>query len=124
LIQNSQFLLLLNLHGCGIGDKGVKDIASGFKSEGSLKVMQKLDISSNDITWQGCTSIREIIEKSHLLEINLTNNLLGDEGVAKFVDLLKEHKCSLNHINLTHCGLGVTAFQQIFESLKQNVPLR
>jgi hypothetical protein len=42
--------MILNLHGCGIGDRGVKDVAAGFLPEGSLKVMQKLDLSSNDIT--------------------------------------------------------------------------
>ncbi len=80
--------MILNLHGCGIGDRGVKDVAAGFQLEGSLKVMQKLDLSSNDITPQGCNSIRVILMKSHLVELNLTNNPLKDAGVAKFSDLM------------------------------------
>jgi len=76
------------LHGCGLGDRGVKDVAAGFLLEGSLKVMQKLDLSSNDITPQGCNSIRVILMKSHLVELNLTNNPLKDAGVAKFSDLM------------------------------------
>jgi len=80
--------MILNLHGCGIGDRGVKDVAAGFLLEGSLKVMQKLDLSSNDITPQGCNSIRVILMKSHLVELNLTNNPLKDAGVGKFSDLM------------------------------------
>ena len=76
------------MHGCGLGDRGVKDVAAGFLLEGSLKVMQKLDLSSNDITPQGCNSIRVILMKSHLVELNLTNNPLKDAGVAKFSDLM------------------------------------
>jgi len=87
--------MILNLHGCGIGDRGVKDVAAGFLLEGSLKVMQKLDISSNDITPQGCNSIRVILIKSHLVELNLTNNPLKDAGVAKFADLMIHQKCSV-----------------------------
>ena len=94
-MQQSQFLMILNLHGCGIGDRGVKDVAAGFLAEGSLKVMQKLDISSNDITPQGCNSIRVILMKSHLVELNLTNNPLKDAGVAKFADLMIHQKCSV-----------------------------
>jgi len=80
--------MILNLHGCGIGDRGVKDVAAGFLLEGSLKVLQKLDLSSNDITPQGCNSIRVILMKSHLVELNLTNNSLKDAGVSKFSDLM------------------------------------
>lgn len=87
--------MILNLHGCGIGDRGVKDVAAGFLLEGSLKVMQKLDLSSNDITPQGCNSIRVILMKSHLVELNLTNNPLKDAGVAKFADLMIHQKCSV-----------------------------
>ena len=76
------------MHGCGLGDRGVKDVAAGFLLEGSLKVMQKLDLSSNDITPQGCNSIRVILMRSHLVELNLTNNPLKDTGVAKFSDLM------------------------------------
>jgi Leucine Rich repeat len=87
--------MILNLHGCGIGDRGVKDVAGGFLMEGSLKVMQKLDLSSNDITQHGCNSIRVILMKSHLIEVNLTNNPLKDAGFAKFVDLFIHQKCSV-----------------------------
>lgn len=87
--------MILNLHGCGIGDRGVKDVAAGFLLEGSLKVMQKLDLSSNDITPQGCNSIRVILMKSHLVELNLTNNPLKDAGVAKFADFMIHQKCSV-----------------------------
>ena len=87
--------MILNLHGCGIGDRGVKDVAAGFLLEGSLKIMQKLDLSSNDITPQGCNSIRVILMKSHLVELNLTNNPLKDAGVAKFADLMIHQKCSV-----------------------------
>lgn len=80
--------MILNLHGCGIGDRGVKDVAAGFLLEGSLKVLQKLDLSSNDITPQGCNSIRVILMKSHLVELNLTNNPLKDAGVSKFSDFM------------------------------------
>jgi Ran GTPase-activating protein (RanGAP) involved in mRNA processing and transport len=66
--------------------------------------------------------IDAIIDKP-IVELNLSHNAFGPDGVTAYVDFLE--KCStLKILNVTNCGLGPKGSQMIAEAILKNDEMR
>ena len=54
-----------------------------------LTTLEVLNLSTNDITREGIKHLISIINCCNLKTLNLSKNLLGDDGVVELIDSLK-----------------------------------
>ena len=88
-VINSQ-LEDINLRGNAIGDRGLAMIEHIFLSnDKQLPSLQNLNFSTNDITREGMKHLISIINCCQLKTLNLSKNLLSDEGVIELINNLK-----------------------------------
>ena len=81
----------LNLRGNSIGDRGLARIESVFRySDHQMDSLRVLNLASNDITREGVTSLLTIVNGCRLTCLNLSRNLLADEGVIQLITNLTE----------------------------------
>jgi len=81
----------VNLRGNGIGDRGLQAIESVFNfMDKRMENLQTLNLSANEFTRDGVKYLITIINSCHLHVLNLSKNILGDDGVMELVNSLKE----------------------------------
>ncbi|XDV28556.1 hypothetical protein PO909_031820 [Leuciscus waleckii] len=63
------------------------------------------------MTDEGCSAVTSALNSnpSHLRELDLSGNKLGDSGVKNLSDLLKNPQCKLENLHL--CGCSITEKQ-------------
>ncbi|CAJ1346416.1 unnamed protein product, partial [Effrenium voratum] len=77
LLTKNSTLLHLNLASTNLGFGGAQGLARGLVGNHTL---QSLDISQNDIGDRGGTCVAAALKDSGLLDLNLADNRIGDEG--------------------------------------------
>lgn len=81
----------INLRGNGIGDRGIAMIEHNFIfMDKQMPTLSVLNLSANDITRDGVRHLIPVINCCRLRTLNLSKNLLADEGVIELVDSLRE----------------------------------
>ncbi|XP_067218960.1 NACHT, LRR and PYD domains-containing protein 3-like isoform X2 [Chanodichthys erythropterus] len=88
-----------------LGDSGVKNL-SDLLMNPQFK-LEKLRLSGCSITKKQCVILTSSLKSnpSHLRELNLSWNNLGDSGVKHLCDILKDSHCKLERLSLHHCGI-------------------
>ncbi|XP_026109355.1 ribonuclease inhibitor-like [Carassius auratus] len=139
LLRNPEFNLeILALCGCSITEKQCLSLSSALRSnlshlrkldlsENELKntgvnhlcdtlkdsncKVERLRLRCCDVTEEGCSSVTSALKSnpSHLRELNLSGNPLGDSGVKHLCDLLMNPQCNLEILDL--CGSRITEKQ-------------
>lgn len=147
LVKDNRTLQVLELEGLSIRDKGLESLIEGFK--GKLSNIVSLNLRNNGFSRNGYSYIKQIILNSHLLELDLSENRLGNYGISDLdvlkssnitklnlsnTDMESEGLCNLFHIikddkSLTHLILDKNNFQhnwfkRIEDSLTSNRSLR
>ncbi|XP_063048399.1 NACHT, LRR and PYD domains-containing protein 3-like [Engraulis encrasicolus] len=98
LKSNPSLLEELDLRGNDPGDSGVK-LLTDLLQDPQCK-LKKLRLQSCSITAEGCAALVSALASnpSHLVNLHLTNNKLGDSGVVQISTLLGNPDCKLQRL--------------------------
>ncbi|XP_076147660.1 uncharacterized protein LOC143132185 isoform X2 [Alosa pseudoharengus] len=116
LRSNPSHLIELNLSGNTLGDSGVKHIFD--LSQNQFCKLQRLQLNDCSITDVGCAALTLKSNPSHLIQLNLSGNKLGDSGVKRISDLLTNPKCKLQKLLLSNCGVTGNGYASLASALK------
>ncbi|XP_048041276.1 protein NLRC5-like isoform X3 [Megalobrama amblycephala] len=135
LLRNHKFKLeILVLCGCSITEKQCLILTSALKlnpshlreldlSENELKntgvkhlcdtlydsqcKLERLRFRHCDMTDEGCSAVTSALKSnpSHLRELDLSENQLGESGVKNLCDLLRNKQCKLEKLDLCRCSI-------------------
>ncbi|XP_036418048.1 ribonuclease inhibitor-like [Colossoma macropomum] len=111
----------LNLSWNDPGQSGLKKL-SDLLEDPHCK-LEKLELESCGIKGGGCAALVEALKSnpsSHLRELNLSNNNLGDSGAKALSDLLKDPHCKLEKLQLSHCKISGEDCAALDSALKSN----
>ena len=67
--------------------------------------------------------IDSVLDKKHLIDLNMSHNAFGPQCVKSFESLL-ETSASLKSLNVTNCGLGPQGGQMIAAAMAKNKNIR
>ncbi|XP_036386573.1 NACHT, LRR and PYD domains-containing protein 12-like [Megalops cyprinoides] len=114
-------LIELDLSYNELGDSGVKRLCAGLKSPNCK--LQRLRLDSCNLTERSCDTVPSALQSvpSHLIELDLSYNKLGDSGVKQLCAGLKSANCKLQRLRLDSCNLTETSCDTVAAAL-QSVP--
>ncbi|KAF4071801.1 hypothetical protein AMELA_G00266960 [Ameiurus melas] len=110
----------LDLSGKISGDSGVKQLSVLLKDLQCRP--ERLRLSKSGITERGCTDLISALtaNPSHLTELDLSENTLGNPGVEKISTLLKSSSCKLQKLVLSDCNIREKGYTALAKALKSN----
>ncbi|KAI4894743.1 hypothetical protein NFI96_006103 [Prochilodus magdalenae] len=110
---NPLLLRELDLNGKIQGDSEIKKLSDLVKDLHCRT--QKLKLKKSGITEKGCVSLLSALNlnPSHLIELDLSENKIGNSGVKHISDLLKKSDCKLEKLSL----LNSPAAEEVCDSL-------
>ncbi|XP_073699642.1 NACHT, LRR and PYD domains-containing protein 3-like [Garra rufa] len=90
--------------------------------KGSHCKVERLRLRYCDMTDEGCSALTSALKSnpSHLRELNLSMNELGDSGVKNLSDLLMNPQCKLEIVDLSGCGITDEQGLILTSALKSN----
>ncbi|XP_048045722.1 protein NLRC5-like isoform X1 [Megalobrama amblycephala] len=118
--KNPLLLRELNLRGCELGDTRVNQIAALLQDKHCQ--LTTLILCRCSITQKMCLLLTSALKSnpSHLRELNLSGNKLGDSGVKHLRDILKDSHCKLERLRLTCCEMTNEGCSAVTSALKSN----
>ncbi|XP_058243307.1 uncharacterized protein LOC131351769 [Hemibagrus wyckioides] len=110
----------LDLSGKISGDSGVKQLSDLLKDPHCRP--QRLRLNKSSITHRGCTDLISALTSnpSHLTELDLSENTLGNSGAIQISTLLKNSSCRLQKLLLSDCNIKEEGYTALAEALKSN----
>ncbi|XP_073700448.1 ribonuclease inhibitor-like [Garra rufa] len=120
LKSNPSHLRELDLSMNELGDSGVKNL-SDLLMNPQFK-LEKLTLYKCSITEKQCVILTSALKSnpSHLRELDLSRNKLGDSGVKNLSDLLMNPQCKLEKLNLWECSITEKQCLILTSALKSN----
>ncbi|KAK3548695.1 hypothetical protein QTP70_016573, partial [Hemibagrus guttatus] len=117
---NPSHLKELDLSDNTLGDTGVKQLSDLLQN--SHCTLEKLKLCKCSITEDDCTAVVSALglNPSHLKELDLSDNTLGDTGVKQLSDLLQNSHCTLKRLKLNNCRLTQTQCGDLAKTLESN----
>ncbi|XP_056326881.1 NACHT, LRR and PYD domains-containing protein 3-like [Danio aesculapii] len=84
--------------------------------------LERLRLRGCEITQEGCSAVTSALKSnpSHLRELDLAQNPLGDLGVKNLSDLLMNPQCKLERLYLCHCSITENQCFILTSALKSN----
>ncbi|ROJ35263.1 Mucolipin-3 [Anabarilius grahami] len=121
LKSNLSHLRELNLSWNKLGDSGVKNL-SDLLMNPQFSKLEKLHLSECSITEEQCVILTSALKSnpSHLRELNLSWNKLGNTGVKHLCDVLKDSHCKLERLSLSFCYITEEGCFDVTSALKSN----
>ncbi|XP_039522352.1 NACHT, LRR and PYD domains-containing protein 3-like [Pimephales promelas] len=122
LKSNPSHLRELDLSGNNLGDSGVKNL-SDLLMNPQFK-LEKLHLSDCSITKKQSLILTSALKSnpSHLRELDLSWNILGNTGVKHLCAVLKDSHCKLERLSLQCCG--ITDVSSLTQSLTNSKALQ
>ncbi|XP_016420242.1 NACHT, LRR and PYD domains-containing protein 3-like isoform X2 [Sinocyclocheilus rhinocerous] len=110
----------LDLTGNNLGEGGLTLLSDGLKDPHCK--LEKLRLSDCDITAEGCAALASVLRSnpSHLRELDLTANNLGDKSVKLLSAGLKCPHCKLETLKLWDCDITDTSCAVLASALRSN----
>ncbi|KAL6460362.1 hypothetical protein MHYP_G00303280, partial [Metynnis hypsauchen] len=120
LSSESSRLRELNLNWNKLGDSGVKLLFPGLKNR--FCKLETLWLTDCNITREGCVFLSSALKSqpSHLRELSLSNNKLGDSGVKELCVGLGNPLCKLKTLRLMSCNITDKGCADLASALKSN----
>ncbi|XP_072517591.1 uncharacterized protein [Salminus brasiliensis] len=117
---NPLLLRELDLSGRIQGDSEMKQLSDLLKDSHCRP--EKIKLNNSSITEEGCAVLSAALSSnpSHLKELDLSENKLGNPGVKKICDLLKILDCRLAKLNLSDCSVTQEGYEDLASALKSN----
>ncbi|XP_036421145.1 NACHT, LRR and PYD domains-containing protein 3-like isoform X2 [Colossoma macropomum] len=117
---NPLLLRELDLSGKIQGDSDMKKIC--YLLGDSNCRTQKLKLNKCSITEEGCAALSSALcsNPSHLIELDLSENKLGNSGVKHICSLLNNQCCKLQKLNLSFCSITEEGYAALASALKSN----
>lgn len=113
LLRNGELprLATIGMRDCGIGDQGFLQLAAAFPTDTVLSNLQKLDLTSNELTDASLSALGDVLTGcAHLLnglsELSLTDNQIRDQGLAALVAPCKGGR-ALGALSVLHLGTNL-----------------
>uniref|UniRef100_A0A8C1XRI7 Uncharacterized protein n=1 Tax=Cyprinus carpio TaxID=7962 RepID=A0A8C1XRI7_CYPCA len=121
LKSNPSHLRELDLSGNQLGDSGLKNICDLLMNPQCK--LEKLDLCVCSITEEQCLILISALKSnpSHLRELNLSGNQLGDSGVENLGVLLGSTQCKLEKLHLCVCSITEKQCLILTSALKSNL---
>ena len=119
LLMRSSLISYLNVCGTSISD-GVESIFRGIERSMQLTSM---NLGNNAIGGECIRTLMKALEHSSLLELDISINLLGNEGCDSVAEFLLTNS-ALEKIDLGSNGISSRGVKKIFDSLSNNSHLR
>ncbi|XP_062861068.1 NACHT, LRR and PYD domains-containing protein 12-like [Trichomycterus rosablanca] len=110
----------LDLSRRNFGDSGVKHLSTVLKDPHCM--ITKLTLRNCSITVKSCTDLKSALDvnPSHLKDLDLSYNQLGDSGVIQISHLLKNPQFKLHKLTLSDCGVREEGYAALAETLRSN----
>ncbi|KAI5617327.1 hypothetical protein C0J50_23108 [Silurus asotus] len=119
LRSNPSHLRELDLSQNNLGDFGVKCLSTVLENPHCK--LQTLRLCECNISDEGCAALANLRSNpSHLRELNLTSNNVGDPGVKCISDILGNPHCNLETLRLCMCGVSDEGCVALASSLRSN----
>ncbi|XP_077086509.1 NACHT, LRR and PYD domains-containing protein 12-like isoform X2 [Siphateles boraxobius] len=101
-------------------DSGVNLLSAGLDNLHCK--LENLRLSYCGVTDEGCAALASALRSnpSHLRELDLSGNKLGDSGVTPLFALLENPHCKLENLRLMKCGVTDEGCAALASSLKSN----
>ncbi|XP_072495658.1 ribonuclease inhibitor isoform X2 [Notamacropus eugenii] len=123
VLQANSSLTELSLANNELGDAGAQMILKGLQSP-TCKI-QKLNLQNCNITSTGCELIPVLLRtKPTLIDLQLSDNHLGDGGVKLLCEGLLDPRCSLQRLELEYCEFTTASCEALAAVLKAKGSLR
>uniref|UniRef100_A0A8B9HDD6 NACHT domain-containing protein n=1 Tax=Astyanax mexicanus TaxID=7994 RepID=A0A8B9HDD6_ASTMX len=83
---------------------------------------KKLKLIKNSITEEGCAALSSALclNPSHMIELDLSDNKLGNSGVMKLCELLGNQFCKLQILRIADCCIKEEGYVALASVLKSN----
>uniref|UniRef100_A0A8C2E711 Si:ch211-181d7.1 n=1 Tax=Cyprinus carpio TaxID=7962 RepID=A0A8C2E711_CYPCA len=110
----------LNLCECNLGESGMKLLSTVLENP-HCKV-KTLELKNCGFTAESCTALASALRSnpSHLRELDLTWNHLGDTGVTLLCAGLENPHCKLQILKLEHCAIAAEGCAALASALRSN----
>nr|XP_055053844.1 NACHT, LRR and PYD domains-containing protein 3-like [Misgurnus anguillicaudatus] len=121
-VSNPSHLTHLDLSHNNLRDSGVKLISDVLENPDCK--LKKLKLCNCDITYKGCVALTSALRSnpSHLTHLHLSNNYkLRDSGVKLICDVLKNHDCKLELLELCWCNITDEGCVALTSALRSNL---
>ncbi|XP_076159758.1 NACHT, LRR and PYD domains-containing protein 3-like isoform X2 [Alosa pseudoharengus] len=118
LRENPQHLLELDLSGNEPGDDGVELLASALREQHCR--LHTLKLNECNLTKSSCAAVASVLKGSHLKELALSHNNLGDSGVKLLSEELQHAICTLEALSLASCGVTHEGCACLASALRSN----
>ncbi|XP_063048762.1 NACHT, LRR and PYD domains-containing protein 3-like [Engraulis encrasicolus] len=122
LISNpSSHLIKLHLSSNTLGDSGVKQLSDLLRNPDCK--LQALKLIYCSITAEGCAALASGLTSnpsSHLVELTLDHNEVGDSGAKQLSDLLRKPDCKLQALRLRRCSITAEGCAALASALASN----
>ena len=122
-LKQCKHLTELNISGNCIGDVGLSGLASTFRHCAGR--LCKLDVSSNNIRIDGAKAIANVLKRcTHLEELVVSHNSIGDEGACIIASSLGHCAQSLHKLCMSDNDIGTKGCEAIAKALKHYKKLK
>ncbi|XP_048051941.1 NACHT, LRR and PYD domains-containing protein 12-like isoform X4 [Megalobrama amblycephala] len=122
-LRSNSHLRELVLTGNKIGDEGLMLLSDGLKDPHCK--LEKLRLDNCNITAEGCAALTSALRSnSHLRELDLYENKIGDKGLKLLSDGLKDPHCKLEKLMLWYCDITAESCAALASALRSNSHLR
>ena len=123
LLLRNKVLSSLNIADNRIGNDGLAVVSQAF---GPSCVLVILNLSNNDL--EG-TPVMEAIQPylrktRNLLELNLSNNRIGDCALTRLSEIFKDNSSRLQRLSLANCELTSASMSSFFIGVRSSTHLR
>ncbi|KAF4080725.1 hypothetical protein AMELA_G00174580 [Ameiurus melas] len=110
----------LDLNWSNLGDSGVKRLSALLENP-QCKV-QNLKLYKCGVSGERCAALTSALRSnpSHLRELDLSGNKLGDSGVKSLSAVLENHLCKLVKLLLRGCGVSGKRCAALTSALRSN----
>ncbi|XP_048020981.1 NACHT, LRR and PYD domains-containing protein 12-like [Megalobrama amblycephala] len=122
-LRSNSHLRELYLFENNIGGAGLTLLSDGLKDPHCK--LEKLRLFDCNITAEGCAALASALRSnSHLRELDLTQNKIGDKGLMLLSDGLKDPHCKLEKLRLNNCDITAEGCAALASALRSNSHLR
>jgi len=114
----------INLEELDLGFNNIGNYEINFLFPSQNITLKTLNLSNNNIVYDGVNIIAEILKiNTTLLVLDMNNNIIGDEGAKLIAESLKINTTLLN-LEMTNNIIGTEGAKLIAELLKRNTTLK